>query len=500
MYWMSTHFLDEMKIDDEVNDSQFLEKAECKEEPTEVSRLLPNTSDDTKLKSEKNEGSEKAALQNLLKNRSFLLYISSYLITIAGEWLTYVATLEVIEHLLGDEKESSRKYVSILVVFRLMPFFLLIPFGGIISDGFDRRKSMITLDIIGSLLPPLYLLAIRWKCITIVYLVTLFQSSIAAIYEPCRTSILPLMVNDDEEMRISTTITGLAWSGMTSLGSAAGGYLVGKFGMSSCFFTDSATFVVSAFFMFMVGGTWDVSERKYKNKSLWDQVEDMTTKGFRYIASSTFWPLIFLKITTSLVYGAGDILNVAFAEEDPQSTEEEQSERLGQLFFMVGLGCILGPLILEPFTNMKNPKTVLDACVLAFALQAVGCISMSYFKPFKYALLSTVIRAMGSSLSWIDSQVLLQMVCDSDYLGRVVAVDFGLALTSEAFSAMAAGILQDNFDFTPREVSALMGILAIVFFFLWLYYRIFKCQKVFDEIEESKHGIKLEDEEQVTIA
>jgi len=172
------------------------------------------------------------------------------------------------------------------------------------------------------------------------------------------------------------------------------------------------------------------------------------------------------------VYGGGDILNVSFAEEDPNSTEAEQVQRLGALFFSVGFGCMIGPLILEPFTNMENPKTILNACVLAFGLQAIGWIAEGYFQSFTLTLISTTVRAMGSSISWIDSQVLLQMVVKSDMLGRVVAIDYGLALAAEALSSMVAGLLQDKCHISPRAVSMMMGGLAIAFFILWLCYRV----------------------------
>eukprot|EP00553_Chaetoceros_curvisetus_P002222 CAMPEP_0204629754 /NCGR_PEP_ID=MMETSP0717-20131115/18851_1 /ASSEMBLY_ACC=CAM_ASM_000666 /TAXON_ID=230516 /ORGANISM="Chaetoceros curvisetus" /LENGTH=57 /DNA_ID=CAMNT_0051646783 /DNA_START=1 /DNA_END=170 /DNA_ORIENTATION=- len=57
-------------------------------------------------------------------------------------------------------------------------------------------------------------------------MVTLLQASIAALYEPCRTSIIPLMVTEDEPMKKATTLAGLAWSMMTAIGSGAGGYMV----------------------------------------------------------------------------------------------------------------------------------------------------------------------------------------------------------------------------------------------------------------------------------
>ena len=196
----------------------------------------------------------------------------------------------------------------------------------------------------------------------------------------------------------------------------------------------------------------------------------------------------------SLVYGGDDILNVSFAEEDPLSTTAEQSTKLGALFFCVGFGCMLGPLILEPFTNMDNPRTVLNACVLGFGLQAIGSIGVGYFQPFSFTLLSTIIRAMGSSITWIDSQVLIQMVVTSDMLGRVVAIDYGLALAAEALSAVVAALLQDRYNVSPREVSMMMGGEAIFFLVLWFCYRIFKSDAIFIEAQGEQNESSTDEE------
>lgn len=217
----------------------------------------------------------------------------------SSRWFTYVASIELIEQLLGSDRATSRRFISLLIVFRLLPYFVLIPVSGILADSRDRRRSMIMLDLIGSIAPILFLLASYFRSIGMVYAVTLFQASIAAFYEPCRSSILPLMVKDDEHMRMATTLTGMAWSVMTSIGAGIGGVVVAQYGMTSCFMLDSASFIISAMLILMIGGEWDVSkEEKDEEQTFWEQIENMSVNALKYIFNSKFWPLIFLKMTT----------------------------------------------------------------------------------------------------------------------------------------------------------------------------------------------------------
>jgi hypothetical protein len=120
---------------------------------------------------------------------------------------------------------------------------------------------------------------------------------------------------------------------------------------------------------------------------------------------------------------------------------------------------------------MGNMKSIFNACVISFAFQAFGCLGIGYFKSFMSTCAFTVVRSAGSNLAWIDSSLLLQSYSKPDMLGRVIAVDFALALFGESFSALLVGEILDGLGFTAREVSLLMGYTAVFIFVLWSIYR-----------------------------
>ena len=57
-------------------------------------------------------------------------------------------------------------------------------------------------------------------------------------------------------------------------------------------------------------------------------------------------------------------------------------------------------------------------------------------------------------------------------LGRVLSIDYSLALASESLSALLAGVLQDSFGLTAMQVSTVFAIVGFFTFGLWLWYRI----------------------------
>ncbi len=304
--------------------------------------------------------------------------------------------------------------MSLLAICKLSPNFFLIPFSGVLADARDKRQTMLMLDALGTLAPFSYLLAYSFQSIPLVYACTLLQASIAAMYEPCRASLVTLMVKDEEYLKKATTLTGLAWSAMAAFGSGLGGFMVAKIGINACFVVDSLTFVVSWILLYMIGGKWDASVsdgdiEMNKNFTISERVRDMSVEGMRYIMNSSFWPLLFMRTSTCLVYGGTDILSVSFAEEDPNLEEATVSLRLGAMYFMTGFGCLVGPIISERFTTMAAPKTILISCVYGFAVMGLGCFGMWYFDSFHCTTFFTFLRAAGSCVSWVDGLVLLQV-------------------------------------------------------------------------------------------
>ena len=172
----------------------------------------------------------KELLQN---NKRFRFFISSYLITNLGEWLTYIASIDLIESKLsetedGEDQESSsssprRTAISILVLVRLLPNVFFSPLGGMLADSRDRRKVMIVLDVAGAICGLLFVVAYQWQSILLVYIATLIQQIVGGLYQPSSNSIVPLLVDNDIQLQKANVLVGLVWSCMQAFGAAASG-------------------------------------------------------------------------------------------------------------------------------------------------------------------------------------------------------------------------------------------------------------------------------------
>jgi hypothetical protein len=221
----------------------------------------------------------------------------------------------------------------------------------------------------------------------------------------------------------------------------------------------------------MMRGDYNVADTEKEYTSPWHQFKSMTVDGAQYLRSCFFGTLVFLKFSGGLVFGASDVLNVALSEQAlADDFVSEPSQRLGILFAVVGVGCLVGPLIAEPFVDLERPMSLQLSCVVSFGIMAVGLYGWGIFASFWPLCVFAFIRAAGSSINWINSSLLLQKFSEPQMLGRVMAVDYALALLTEAASAYVCGMLVDQFGFTASQVSSSFGSFGVVCMFLWGWY------------------------------
>jgi MFS family permease len=412
--------------------------------------------------------------QLLHSNREFALLFLSYVITHLGEFLTYIASINLIERQLGQSNQHSRTAISALVVVRLLPNVIFSSFGGTLADSRDRRQSMILLDILGAIAALFFVVAYYFDSIPLVYLVTFVQECISGLYQPCSSSMVPLVVSNEHELKKASTFLGLAWSVMAAVGSAAGGFLVSAVGSKNCFLIDSATYLLSAVILSAMRGNYNCksssSQKEYS--SPWEQFRGMTIDSANYLHSSFFGGLVFLKFSAGSVYGPADVLNVAYSE-DPQAGEIDDSNiRLGILFAVVGVGCVVGPLMVEPYLDMKKPTTLQISCIFSHLLMAAGYFGWSAMASYWSLCVFATLRAMGSSIIWINSGIMLQKFSDPDMLGRVTAAEYALGLLSEAAAAFMCGFLLDFVGLCPSQVSFLAGCTGLFWIVVWSFYHL----------------------------
>lgn len=145
---------------------------------------------------------------NLLRyNRNYRLYLLSHCMQHTGDWFIRIAVILSIERLAPDSSTA----ISIIVLCKVIPEVVITPYGGILSDTFDRRKIMIALDSVAAIVTLGFIFAYRSGNAINLYIVASLRACIVSLYEPTTKSIFPMFINDPEDLRRAATLNGSAW-------------------------------------------------------------------------------------------------------------------------------------------------------------------------------------------------------------------------------------------------------------------------------------------------
>ena len=440
--------------------------------------------------------SDIGAYLNLLRsNRNYRLYLFSHICQHTGDWMVQIASLLSVEKL----APGSGTAISILFASKVTTEILVTPIGGILADRYDRRKLMIILDSIASVVVLSYVFAHRMDNIVYLYAATVLRAIISSLYTPVTTSITPLFASNAEDLKRINTLNGMAWATMLIFGGLFAGFVTTIIGVEACYLFDSFTFVLSIVFVLRIQGDFKAASKDHTIESIFDvhQIKDsdrktipsrirgfirrclnplrslleMSRELFVYLSTCGFGMLVFMKASGTVTWGSEDVLNVLLTMVPDD--EEESSRRLGILYSCQGVGSLLGPILANTFIiDGNSPHTMQFACISAFAVVIMGWVGIANSPNFKLVCFFTFVRCLGGSIIWINSTLLLQNLTSADMLGRVIAYDSTFASFFEAGIGFISGILAD-IGYGKQGISYLSASIGGFLLAFWSAYHLF---------------------------
>jgi len=194
---------------------------------------------------------------------------------------------------------------------------------------------------------------------------------------------------------------------------------------------------------------------------------------FGYLTACGFGWMVFVKPSASLVWGIEDIVGAQFATVfDDDGTEDTvlSSIHMGLLFSTIGLGCSIGPMILNTISDARKPYTLQRASLVGLTVLGLGWFVISFVDTFPQFLWGSFLRTMGSGAAWVYSTLVLQALCDSGFLGRVLALEHTLTTLFEAATSFVAGNLSSSKGLTENQLALLGAYMGLVVVVIWTIY------------------------------
>ena len=294
------------------------------------------------------------------RNRDLALLISGQGVSQIGDGMFNVALAWRVY-----QSYNAPAALSIVGIAFFVPRLLAILGGGIVSDRFERRKTMIAADI-GRTLTVSALALVNLpgsqELAAIVVLVAL-QSLIGSAFEPASSALLPQLVRP-QELAAANGLRGMTQPlAYAIVGPALGGFLTSAAGPSIAFAVDGATYVVSVVTLAMMRSR--PVARTTARAGILGEVRD----GITYVTRRPWlWgPIAAVSLAQFLYAGPNQALVPYVVKYDLHAS----AGALGLVLVAGGLGTILASGIVG---RLPTPRRIVVPMVLAWAA-GMTCIA-----------------------------------------------------------------------------------------------------------------------------
>lgn len=345
-----------------------------------------------------------------LRHRDFTLLVSGQAISQVGDGIFAVALAWRVY-----QSYSSPAALSIVGIAFFVPRLIVTIAGGVLSDRFDRRWTMIVADCgravaVGTLAA--ISLSPRVELAAIVVLVA-FQGVAGSLFGPAQSALLPELVSAEElgpANSVRTIVSPLAGS---ILGPAVGGALIANLGTAAAFWADSGTYLVSVASLLLMH-THPVA-REAGHSSIFAEAK----QGVAYVAGRPWlWgPIVASSVAQFLYAGPNQALVPYLVKFELHAS----AAALGLVFAAGGLGTMVAGMVMG---RMSRPRHVVVAMVLGWSLGIASIAGVGLSQSVWEAALAVFVWNLllwSGEILWLT---LLGLTVPNHIRGRVSSIDF----------------------------------------------------------------------------
>lgn len=378
-------------------------------------------------------------IQLIRENPGYARLWSAQVVSLLGDWFNTI----VLSTLVADYSGGSGLAIGLFLMARFLPPLLIGPLAGVLVDRFDRRRILVYCNTLRTFVVLGFLLATTPDTLWLIYALTIVQFTLSAFFEPGQSAITPSLVKYDD-LVIANTLASITWSVMLALGAIIGGAVAAVFGTATALVIDALTFAVAGY---LISG---IQPRQPEPGEVPARIRTADipkagetgsfAEGLRYLSANKATAAVLL-IKAGGSIGNVDLLMTVYATQIfVVGTNGNLS--LGIMYSAFGLGAILGPLLLNRFHD-GSVRKMRRLVMVGFVWAVLGWIVFGGAGSLLVASTALAIRAMGGSVNWTYSSVIIQKSVPDRYLGRVFSLDLAAFQLATVASILAHGALVD---------------------------------------------------------
>lgn len=369
---------------------------------------------------------------SLLSDRDLRRYFVARMISVTGVMVAYVV-MPVLVYSITD----SARWTSFVAIAEGVPYLLTGLFAGAVADRLDRKRIMVSADLVSGVVLTTIPLAWALDVLTPLHIViaAFLVQVVYVFFDAANNGALPRLVTRARLPRANALVFG----GMTAIETAIPG-LVGLaflvFPPAPLIMVNVVTFFGSA--LIIRGLRKPLSERRTGPRR---STRTAIAEGLRFIVRHRIVRVMTV-VGTCQAFAGGAYLAVIVVWADRSLGIVEGDARLGFLFAVWGGGAVLGswlmPRLLERFGQVRT-------LLLFVPLSALGGIATASAPVWTIAMVAIGIWSIFYMVVTATSITIRQLVTPDRLMSRVMTVGrmltFGAGFPTGAF---VAGVLAEQ--------------------------------------------------------
>ena len=343
--------------------------------------------------------------------------IGSWISTVAIGWLTYRLT-------------NSELLLGVVGFAGQIPFFMLIPFSGVIVDCTDKRRLLVGAQA-GSMILSLILAVLALSDALDIWgivIVSALRGVINSLDMPARHALVIQLVEDREDVPNAIALNSAMFNASRLLGPAIGGVLLAASSEGTCFLVDAVSYLPAIMALWLLKLKGDAVPRGRVRL-----LQELGT-GLRYVAAHTIIFRLLLCVALSSIFGSSYMaLLPVFAKKVFQGGPE----LLGLLMAFSGLGALLGALHLAGRGVLAG---IGRAIFVAAVWSGCGMLGLAVV-PLAWGAFCAMFCIGAAMITFLAaSNTVLQTLVEDDKRGRVMSL-YGLCMVGMMpFGSLLGGV------------------------------------------------------------
>lgn len=389
-----------------------------------------------------------ANLKNIyksLQHRNYRLYFLGQSVSLIGTWMQRMAVSWLVY------RTTNSAYMLGLVAFSTqIPTFLLAPYGGVISDRYNRYKILLASQLFALVQAAImaYLVLSNHYTINLIIILSLALGIINAFDTPSRQSLIIELVDRKEDLPNAIALNSSMVHLARLLGPAIAGVFLLKLGEGFCFLLNALSFiaVITSLLLMKI----PAQKKKEHTTNVWRDFRD----GFQYLQKTPGLRMIIIRMALlSLLVMPYNTLLPVFARD----IFNGDASTFAWLNSISGLGALAGAFYLASLNTTAKFNKILIYLIFLFGF---SLIIFSFTKYLPAALFFALLAGFGLMCQTTISNTIVQTSVTDKMRGRVMSFFSMSFFGMQPFGSFLIGSVADHIG-APLSV-LLQGIICLV--------------------------------------